>query len=231
MFLYCLTDEAIFSRISPEKQVAAFIRGGAKIVQFRAKKMSDREFLSCAQKIRAMTRKAGCVFIVNDRLDIACRVLADGVHFGQDDMNNSEARRFIDRFFAQRNCFFLKMCQKRPIFPETFIQKSYFYIGRSTHSFDQAVSAVREGADYISIGPVFPTQTKPEYEPVGLSVVRHVCQHVKVPVVAIGGITSENIGDVLATGVLIIAVITGITRMRSIEGMTRKIGQQLSFLE
>ncbi|MBI5754914.1 thiamine phosphate synthase [Candidatus Peregrinibacteria bacterium] len=222
MDIYCLTDEAFFSRMSPQDQVSAFMCGGAKIIQFRAKKMSDREFLSCAKKIRVMTRKAGCLFIVNDRLDIACRVFADGVHLGQDDMKILDAKRCIEHFFAQKNHVDVKMCKNSTIFPKIFIQKSFFYIGHSTHSLSQAILAEHEGADYIGIGPVFPTQTKPDSAPIGISVVREVRKKVKIPIVAIGGITEKNVQDVLATGVRIIAMVTGITRAESIEEAVRK---------
>jgi len=156
--------------------------GGAKIIQFREKAGSRREILSLAQKINAICRAKGALFVVNDYLDIALIVGAHGVHLGQDDIPIREARR---------------------ITPEGFI------IGCSTHSLGQALAAEESSADYIGIGPVFANPTKLDYPPIGLEVVRSVVERVKIPAVALGGINLENIQQVIETGIANIAMVRG----------------------
>ena len=155
-------------------------RAGARIVQYRDKKADTRELLETARKIREITRKYRSLFMVNDHLDIALLSEADGVHLGQDDLHVREARKIV---------------------PPGFI------IGISTHSLEQAESARDAGADYIAIGPVFPTPTKETYPPVGLETVKQVVGAVSIPVVAIGGLNLRNIADLASMGVENVAMV------------------------
>ncbi|RJX22634.1 MAG: thiamine phosphate synthase [Ammonifex sp.] len=162
----------------------AAIEGGAGMIQLREKVLAAREFFESAQNLRDLTRSAGIPLIINDRLDIAAVVGADGVHLGQTDLPVSAARRLLG---------------------------DEAIVGVSTHSVDEAVTAERQGADYIGVGPVFATPTKPNVQPVGPALLTEVLKAVRVPVVAIGGITADNVGKILATGVSTVAVISAVS--------------------
>jgi thiamine-phosphate diphosphorylase len=148
-------------------------KGGARILQYRDKKADRKKMMEIASAIREITRKYGCLFIINDFIDIALIVGADGVHLGQDDIPIVEARK---------------------ITPPGFI------IGFSTHSLEQAVTAEKNGADYIGSGPIFATPTKENYIPIGIDTLTKVLNTVKLPVVAIGGLNPENLPDIRAVG-------------------------------
>lgn len=148
--------------------------GGARVLQYRDKKCTRKQMLETAREIRDITRKSNTMFIVNDYIDIALLAGADGVHLGQDDIPVREARE---------------------ITPPGFI------IGVSTHSLEQALTAQEEGADYIGSGPVFATPTKEDYIPIGMETVKQVIRSVNIPVVAIGGLTPDNIDELREAGV------------------------------
>jgi thiamine-phosphate pyrophosphorylase len=152
------------------RQAAA---GGADIVQLREKSLSDRELIIRARDVRRWTREAGVLFIVNDRPDVARLVEADGVHLGQDDLSVKDARRILG--------------------PEPLI-------GVSTHSLEQVRRAVLDGADYIGIGPVFPSRTKEFDRFPGLEFVRAATAETSLPAFALGGIGPANLGEVVAAG-------------------------------
>lgn len=149
-------------------------QAGARILQYRDKHAPWAEKLRLAREIRRLTRRTGTLFIVNDQLDIAQLAEADGVHLGQEDTPIVEARRLVP---------------------------AGFLIGVSTHSKKQALAADRAGADYLAIGPVFDTPTKPDYPPIGLETVRQVAAAVKAPLVAIGGLDLDNLGSLTALGI------------------------------
>jgi thiamine-phosphate pyrophosphorylase len=155
-------------------------KGGARVIQYRDKNSNRRDMLKNADKIREITRKFNSLFIVNDFIDIALISGADGVHLGQDDVPMKRARE---------------------ITPDNFI------IGVSTHSLEQAIEAEKAGAQYIGIGPVFPTPTKKNYTPIGFSTVEEVIRSVSIPVVAIGGIKIENIEELIEIGVQNVAMV------------------------
>jgi len=157
---------------------AAAIAGGADVLQLRAKEMSDAAALSLAAELRALCDETGTLLIVNDRADIAAIVAADGLHLGQDDLPIAAARRLL-----------------RP----------GAIVGRSTHSVEQALAAVKEGADYIGVGPMFATATK-DYAPVGVAMLRAVREAVDIPIAAIGGITADCAREVFQAGATCVAV-------------------------
>jgi thiamine-phosphate pyrophosphorylase len=162
------------------------LAGGADALQLREKSIEDDMLLAVAAELRELTDEMGRLLIINDRPDIAAIVGADGVHLGQRDLPIAEARRML-----------------RP----------GAMVGRSTHTLAQAKSAVIEGADYLAVGPIFATETKEAGEPVGVELIRQVAQEPscrKLPIVAIGGITAENVGDVTAAGATCAAVCRGI---------------------
>jgi thiamine-phosphate pyrophosphorylase len=153
--------------------------GGAAIVQLREKTLSDRELLERAQNVRQWTRKAGVLFIVNDRPDIARLVDADGVHLGQDDMPVKDARRILG--------------------PDALV-------GVSTHEIGQLRQAVLDGANYIGVGPTFPSSTKAFTDIPGLAFVQSALAETTLPAFAIGGISAKTVAAVAAVGVRRVAV-------------------------
>src|SRR6185437_818420 len=154
--------------------VEAACDGGADVIQFRDKTLSIRERYDIGLSLAEICYAHKTLFIVNDMIDLALAVGADGVHLGQDDLPLEPARELARRFGAKE-----------------------FLIGRSTHSLEQALAASEEGADYIGVGPVYATPTKPSYQPVGLDLVHEVAQKLRTPQVAIGGISAETVPEVL----------------------------------
>ncbi|VTR94642.1 thiamine-phosphate pyrophosphorylase : Thiamine-phosphate synthase OS=Blastopirellula marina DSM 3645 GN=thiE PE=3 SV=1: Clp_N: TMP-TENI [Gemmata massiliana] len=159
-------------------------RGGANVFQLREKTLSDRELIECARNVRQWTRETGTLFIINDRPDIAKLCEADGVHLGQDDLCVKDARRIVG--------------------PDALI-------GVSTHSIEQLRQAVLDGADYIGIGPTFPSRTKTFDHFPGLEFVRAASAESSLPAFALGGISSTNIAEVVAVGAKRIAVSSAIS--------------------
>ena len=159
------------------------IAGGARMIQLREKAWPSGQLLPIAERLREYCRHAGVTFIVNDRVDLALAVDADGVHLGQDDLPARAARPLLRRDMI---------------------------LGRSTHSVTQARAAQAEGADYVAVGSMFPTGSKPDFELVGPDLVRSVRHEVTVPLVGIGGITPENVGDVIRAGADGVAVISAV---------------------
>lgn len=172
--------------------------GGADILQLRNKTGPWEAVLQEAVALRELTRKYGVPFIVNDYVDIAIQVDADGVHIGQDDMPITEARRLLG--------------------PGKLI-------GVSTHSLEQALKAERDGADYIGVGPVYPTDTKPGRAAVTTSYVAEAAAHIRIPFVAIGGITLDNADRVLEAGARRLCAVSAIVGSEDPAGTCR------SFLE
>lgn len=172
--IYPITDTRL-SGISHGEQVERLIAGGARLIQLREKHSSPREFYESASQVIQIVRKAGVRIIINDRVDIALALRADGVHLGQDDMPPEKAREILG--------------------PDAII-------GLSTHSLEQARAALSLPIDYIAVGPIFQTRTKenPD-EVVGLQRLREIREIVGgVSLVAIGGINTENLHSVLTVG-------------------------------
>ena len=162
---------------------AAALAGGVDVIQLRQKDAGDRELLDAARELRALTRAAGALFIVNDRTDIAVMADADGVHLGQGDVPVTDARRVLG---------------------------SRRLIGVSTHSPDQATAAAREGADYLGVGPTFPSHTKSFEHFPGLDYVRHAAG-LSLPAFAIGGVRPDNVRQVTAAGLHRVAISHAVT--------------------
>lgn len=179
--LYPITDVRL-SGVSHAEQVARLSEGGATLVQLREKHLSPREFYGEAEAALAVARERGVRLIINDRVDIALAVGADGVHLGQDDLPSEAARMLLG--------------------PDAII-------GFSTHNIDQATVAARSPVDYIAIGPIFATVSKENPDPVvGIEGLRRVRAQVgQIPIVAIGGISERDARGVLEAGADAIAVI------------------------
>lgn len=182
--LYCVTLPPAGGGY--EALVEKACQGGADAVQLRDKNLSGRDLVDLGRRLKAVCRRHGTLFIVNDRLDAAVSCGADGVHLGQDDLPLADARKIVRGLG---------------------LTPSDFLIGVSTHSLDQALRAEKEGADYIGCGPVYATPTKPDYGCVGLDLVREYRKRIQIPFVAIGGIDLGNIRDVAGAGAPCVAVV------------------------
>jgi thiamine-phosphate pyrophosphorylase len=196
--IYGITGEKFSRGRGNVEVVEAMIRGGVKVVQYREKHKdkSIREMFEECLAIREITRKYGVMFIVNDFVDIALLANADGVHVGQDDLPVHEVRRLV----------------------------GHRIVGVSTHSPEQAEAAVRAGADYIGVGPVFETRTKEDVcDPVGLSYLEYAVDNVQIPFVAIGGIKEHNIHEVVSRGAESVCMVTEIVGAEDIEGTVRRL--------
>ncbi|MEW6771239.1 MAG: thiamine phosphate synthase [Bacillota bacterium] len=198
--LYVIVGSAhTASRPVPDVAAAA-IRGGAGMIQLREKELPARAFFELAQVLRRLTGEAGVPLIINDRVDIAAAVGADGVHLGQEDLPLAAARRILGG---------------RAI------------IGVSAHSVAEAVAAERDGADYVGVGPVFATPTKPELEPKGVALLNDVLNAVNLPVFAIGGITPENAAVLVTAGVNRVAVVSAVTGAPDVSGSAAVLRKML----
>ncbi len=200
--LYAVTDLRTESLDALQKIEAAY-RGGADIVQLRSKMLADRALIRLGLRVKKIAEKKRRLFFVNDRMDLALATGADGVHLGQVDMPVRVARKLAQQ--AGRK----------------------IWIGKSTHSLKQALAAVKEGADYIGVGPVFTTPTKPGIRSVGLRFVKQASRKVRIPWVAIGGIDLGNILDVTRAGAARVAVVRAIFAAQDPESAARKLKYEL----
>jgi thiamine-phosphate pyrophosphorylase len=186
--LYTFVDTAYLHGRPPELVAQQLCDGGSDLIQLRAKNSSPDEIRRMAEKILPVTRRADIALVINDHLEIALELGADFCHLGQED--------FFDAGFTH--------VSQLPTL------NSPLMIGLSTHAPAQAQRALDAGADYIAIGPVFATGTKPGAKPVTLDYVRWAAENVKIPWFAIGGIRLENLGDVLAAGAKRVCVVSAI---------------------
>lgn len=184
-----------------ESRIKAMVEAGVDLIQLRDKDRADREIVSIGRRISELTRDSNTTFIMNDRADLANVVGADGVHLGQDDLNVGDARRIVG--------------------PSKVI-------GVSTHSLAQAREAVAMGADYIGVGPVFPSTTKHFEKHVGLELVQEVFAEIKLPIFAIGGITLDNLSRIIDSGVRRVAVSGAINKPDEVSAIVREFKRFLT---
>jgi thiamine-phosphate pyrophosphorylase len=196
LLLYAVTDRAWLKGQTLKDQVEASLLGGATFVQLREKELDDAAFLSEAKEINALCQRYNVPFVINDNVDIAAACGADGVHVGQGDTAAAVARK---RLGAGK------------------------IIGVSVQTVAQAVKAEREGADYLGVGAVFTTSTKPDADTVPVETLSNICKSVAIPVVAIGGITAHNILELRGTGIAGVAVISAIFAQPDIEASAREL--------
>lgn len=195
--LYVITDESLSQGLTHVEIARRAIAGGADVIQLRDKRMSGEELIECAIEIRALTKKAGVLFIVNDRLEIAIASKADGVHLGQDDLPARLAR---------------------PLAPPGFI------IGVSAGTLEDAMRAEQDGADYIGLGPICHTGSKKDAGPVcGFDLIAEVKKHVSIPIIAIGGIGPDNAKEAIAAGSDGLAVISAVVSQDDVAGAARRL--------
>jgi len=194
--LYAIIDIQALQGRSHTEVTSQVINGGARVIQLRDKISNKRELLTVAHQLRNLCAEHNVLFIVNDYLDVALAVEADGVHLGQNDLPVKTARKLLP------------------------IDK---ILGYSVTMVDQAVAAESEGADYIAVGAIYPTTSKEVVTTVGLERLHQVRQAISLPLVAIGGINKDNANEVMATGADSVAVISTILEAESPEKAARQI--------
>lgn len=199
--LYVITDQKLSDKTHLEIAEEA-IAGGADVIQLRDKRTDSGKLYRIARELRELTRVMGISFIVNDRIDIALAVKADGVHLGQDDIEIPVAREIIGRDMI---------------------------LGCSATTLGEAQKGEADGADYLGVGPIFEARnTKPDAkEPQGLQLLEQVKKHCTIPVVAIGGINEENALSVFDAGADCIAVISAIVASKNIKESTYRLKQKI----
>ena len=199
--IYPVTCERLSNGRSDLEVLEGLVAGGAKIVQLREKDMCERDFFRLAEKFRERTARAGMLLIINDRVDVALAVGADGVHLGQEDFPVPAARK---------------------IGPELLI-------GASSHDLEEAIRAQEEGADYVNIGPIFPTGTKEGIEHfLGPDEITKIASNLSIPFTVMGGIKESNVSRVLAAGATKVAVVTAITQAPDIAEAVRSFRNRIA---
>ena len=183
--LYLVTSQSLSAGRSTEQIVAAALRGGVRLIQLREKDLNTRDLVALAREVRALTAQAGALLMIDDRIDVALAVGADGVHLGQSDLPLADGRR---------------------LGPDLII-------GASSHSADQAVLAQDEGASYVNIGPLFPTSTKEwRGEFLGIEGLKRISAAVTIPFTVMGGIKFGHVADLVEAGARTLAVVTAVTQ-------------------
>ncbi|MGB0717467.1 MAG: thiamine phosphate synthase, partial [Phycisphaerae bacterium] len=177
------------------------IRGGATCLQLREKDLSDQELLERASEFVAICRAGGAISVINDRCDVAMASGADGVHVGQDDIAVTTVRRLVG--------------------PD-------MVIGVSTHNLEQARAAAQSGVDYVAIGPMYATSTKPRSFVAGIETLSNVRKNMSLPLVAIGGIDAARAGDVMQAGADCLCVCTAVTAHDDPESQARAFSQHFA---
>ena len=194
--LYVILDRAAARGRDLETILDGALGGGCRMIQLREKEWPSGRLLPLAERLRERCRGAGATFIVNDRVDLALALAADGVHLGQDDLPPRAARPLL---------------------------KSGMILGRSTHSLAQAREACDDGAGYIAVGSMFPTTTKPDFELVGPELIQKLRGEIRVPVIGIGGITPDNVAAVIRAGADGVAVISAVCGAADPAAATRRL--------
>lgn len=193
--LYAITDRTWLCGRSLESQVEEALKGGATFLQLREKNLDDDDILKEAEILHRLCKKYNVPFVINDKVNIALKSNADGVHIGQSDTTCIEARKILGNGKI---------------------------IGVSVQTLEQALSAEKDGADYLGVGAIFPTQTK-DAEMVSIETLHAICNAVKIPVIAIGGINEKTAPLLKGTGIVGISVISAIFAAKNIERATRTL--------
>ncbi len=198
--LYLILDKPTLAKRSLKSIYSAVSGGRLGLIQLRDKRSAKSEVLSLAVKLSQRLSKTKTLFIVNDYLDLAVASGADGLHLGQTDMPLKQARKILGKDYI---------------------------IGISCHNFAQALKAQKQGADYIGIGPVYATATKPEYKPIGLEILRQLKDKIKIPYFAIGDIGLKNVKEIIAAGAKRIAVCREILKAKDPKAVANQLFKNL----
>ncbi|WP_288906794.1 thiamine phosphate synthase [uncultured Treponema sp.] len=194
--LYAITDRHWLNGETLKSQVEKALKGGATMIQIREKDLNEKDFLLEAEELLALCRSYNVPFIVNDNVELAVKIGADGVHVGQSDMNARDVRALIGNDKI---------------------------LGVSTQTVEQALFAQECGADYLGVGAVFPTGSKDDAEVLDRKTLMDICKAVSIPVVAIGGITKDNVRELKGTGIAGISVISAIFAQKDIQNATAEL--------
>ena len=203
MLLYAVTDRAWIGKQSLYEQVESALKGGVTCVQLREKELNEEEFLNEAMEISALCKRYNVPFFINDNVEIAIKCQADGIHVGQEDMEASQVRKRVG---------------------------SDMIIGVSVHSVEEALEAVKNGADCLGVGAMFSTSTKTDVDVLPKETLRDICAAVDIPVVAIGGISKNNLSQLSGTGVDGVALVSAIFAADDIENecrLLRKLSEEM----
>lgn len=196
MLLYAVTDRAWTGKKTLYEQVEEALRGGVTCVQLREKEMCDSEFLNEAAEMKKLCHDYSVPFIINDNVEVAVKCRADGIHVGQHDMMAQNVRQMVG--------------------PDMIL-------GVSAQTVEQAIEAEKNGADYLGVGAVFTTSTKPDADFVSYDTLKVICQAVKIPVVAIGGIYKHNIMKLSESGIDGVALVSAIFASTDIENECKEL--------
>lgn len=196
LLLYAVTDRSWVGEQTLYEQVEEALQGGATFIQLREKELDDDSFLKEAIEIKELCLRYQVPFVINDNVEIACKVEADGVHVGQSDMEAGDVRAILG---------------------EDKI------LGVSAQTVEQAVLAKQRGADYIGVGAVFPTGSKEDAQDVSHETLKNICDAVDIPVIAIGGIGKHNVMELKGSGICGIAVISAIFAAKDICSATKEL--------
>ena len=199
--LYAVTDRSWLGTQTLAQQVEQALRGGATCVQLREKELNDTDFLAEAKELKILCARYGVPLIINDNVELALKVDADGVHVGQEDMDARDVRGLIG--------------------PDKIL-------GVTAKTVEQAQRAQRNGADYLGSGAVFGSTTKRNAKPMSMELLKSICQSVAIPVVAIGGIHRGNIASLAGTGIRGAAVVSGIFAAADIEEECRLLKAEIA---
>lgn len=200
LVLYAVTDRSWLGDSSLYDQVESAIEGGATFIQLREKNLDEADFLSEAKEIQKLCREYKVPFVINDNVEIAAQIDADGVHVGQSDMEAGDVRKRLG--------------------PDKII-------GVSAQTVEQALKAQEHGADYLGVGAVFPTGSKADATEVSHQTLKEICEAVDIPVIAIGGITKENVSELKGSGISGIAVISAIFAQKDIRKAAAELKQKV----
>mgnify|MGYP000646375814 CR=1 FL=1 len=200
LLLYAVTDRHWLNGRSLRDVVEESLRGGVTMLQLREKSLAEPAFLAEARELQALCRDYHVPFIVNDNVDIALAMDADGVHVGQSDMEALDVRRKLG--------------------PDKII-------GVSAQTVEQALLAEKHGADYLGVGAVFPTGSKDDADDVSYDTLKAICAAVDIPVVAIGGIGAGNVAELAGSGIAGVAVVSALYAQPDVEAATRSLRAQV----
>jgi thiamine-phosphate pyrophosphorylase len=198
--LYVIADKVICGKRDIEEVVSQAIEGGAGMIQFRDKESDDKEFNKIALRLSKICKNRGVPFIVNDRVEIALKTDADGVHLGEEDLSISEARSMLG--------------------PNKMI-------GKTARSVQEAIGAEEEGADYVGLGPIFHTNSKHIDKPIGVEIIETAEKNLKIPVFPIGGINLSNLNQVIHAGCKRIAVISAVVLSEDVKSSAANLVERL----
>lgn len=196
LLLYAVTDSKWTGKLSLNQQVKQAIDGGITFLQLREKNLEYDKFLEEAREIKKLTDKANIPFVIDDNVKLAIECNADGVHVGQSDMAAQDVRKLIG--------------------PDKIL-------GVSAHNVEEAILAEKQGADYLGVGAVFSTSTKLDADDVSYEILQQICNSVSIPVVAIGGITRDNISKLQGSGINGVAVVSAIFAEKNILEATKQL--------